>query len=167
MLGKEIGDLLGLIGVKDIDSSELDEALEYLAVFLEHNPYNVRAQLSGIYGLIVAVDEDKYLTEKQKVALMATILWHIPPTMAHVGVKMGLIPAVSGGFGYWKSLTALPRVANALLYANIAYMLAPHVQYAIENQNPYDIVRITGGSGGAYKPPGSHHFAFRNPISGM
>ncbi len=157
---------LGLIGIKD-RSAEVEPALDMLSVFFEHNPYNVKAHLTGIYGLIVAVEEDEYLTEEQKVALVATALWHLPPTMAHVGVRMGLIPAVSGGFGYWKSMTTMPKFATGIVYANIGYMLYPHVEYAVENQNPYDIVRLTGGTGGAYKPPGSTNWSFRNPISGM
>jgi len=146
---------------------EVDEALDMLAIVFKHNPYNVKAHLTGIAGVVEAYVEDEYLDKDQEMALWATIYWHIPPTMAHIGVRLGLIPAVSGGFGYWKSLSTVPKVASGVLWANIAYMLYPHVDYAIENQNPYDIVRLTSGTDGAYKPPGSHHFAFRNPVTGM
>ena len=148
-------------------SLETDEALDLLYTVLVHNPYNVKAHLTGIAGVVEAVVEDEYLDRDQEMALWATLYWHIPPTMAHIGVRMGLIPAVSGGFGYFKTLSTMPKIATGVLWLNLAYMLHPHVDYAIENQNPYDIVRITGGTGGAYKPPGSHHFAFRNPVTGM
>ena len=137
---------------------EEQRAWELLGTFLVHNPYNIRAHISGLYDLVESYESSKDLTQRQKDNLYATLYWHIPPTMAHIGVRMGLIPAVTGGFGYFKPLTIFPMLGLALGYQQLGYTVS---------ELPSRVISATGGTGGVYKPPGSHHFAFRNPISGM
>ncbi len=137
---------------------EEERLWDLLGTFLVHNPYNIRAHFSGLYGVVESVRDDDYLSQEQKDAIYATLYWHVPPTLAHIGVRMGLIPAVSGGFGYYKSLSMFPMLCLALGYQQLGFTVA---------ELPSKIIKHTGGTGGAYKPPGSQHFAFRNPISGM
>ncbi len=137
---------------------EEDRLWDLLGTILVHNPYNFRAHVAGLYGLVQSVENDDYLTQQQKDAIYATLYWHIPPTMAHIGVRVGLIPAVSGGFGYYKSLSMFPAASLALAYQQLGFTVA---------ELPSQIIRATGGTDGAYRPPGSQHYAFRNPITGM
>ncbi len=137
---------------------EEERLWDLLGTFLVHNPYNIRAHISGLYGVIESVENDDYLDQDQKDAIYATLYWHIPPAMAHAAVRMGLVAPVSGGFGYFKSLSLFPMLSLAIGYQQLGFTVS---------ELPSTVIRYTGGTGGAYKPPGSHHFAFRNPISGM
>ena len=137
---------------------EEDRLWDLLGTFVVHNPYNFRAHISGLYGIAESIENDDYLNQQQRDAIYATLYWHLPPTMAHIGVRMGLIAPVSGGFGYYKSLSLFPTLALGVGYQQLGYTVA---------ELPARVIRATGGTDGAYKPPGSRHFAFRNPISGM
>ncbi len=149
---------------------DVDRFWEYMDLFgtlLVHNPYNIEAQLKGIAGIIGSIVEDDYLSDEQELALFATIFWHIPPTMAQIGYRLGLVPAVSGGFGYYKTLSTMPRLFNAVLYANIGFMLAPKVAYAAEHQNPYSIIETTNPGGNYMVTHPGGGMSFRNPVTGM
>ncbi len=151
----------------EFDGSSVDYYLHKLAIFAEHNPYNAEAQIEGLFNIIQAVANDDYLDEEQEWALYATIFWHIPPTLAHIGYRVGLVPAVSGGFGYYKTLSTMPKLARTVLWANIAYMLAPKVVYALEHQNPYSIIETTNPGGDYMVTHPGGGMSFRNPVTGM
>ncbi len=151
----------------EVNDDNFEEYMEALKAVLIHNPFNVEAQLVGIASIIGAIAEDDYLDDEQELALFATIFWHIPPTMAHIGYRLGLVPAVSGGFGYYKTLSTMPKLARTVLWANIAYMLAPHFVNAVEHQNPYSVIETTNPGGNYMVTHPGGGMSFRNPVTGM
>ncbi len=146
------------MAIREIGDEETQRALELLGIFVIHNPYNFRAHAMSFYDLVDSINNDNYLSDQQKDMIMVSILWHLPPVAVHTAMRLGFLPAVSGGFGYYKSLSMFPMLAMALGYQQLGYTVA---------EMPSRVISATGGTGGAYKPPGSNHWAFRNPVTGM
>lgn len=98
------------------------------------------------------------LSDDQIQSLIYAGFWHAPVWAVHIAHRLGAFPSHTGGFGYYRSLAMFPMLGLGLSY----FTLGREVVTA-----PYRAISATGGAGGAYKPPGSYSFAFRNPISGM
>lgn len=140
------------------EDADMDALWELMLVTLQHNPYNIRVHLESLFGLSDTLSKGEYITREQEMAMFATAFYHVPIVVIHAGVRLGVVPAVSGGFGYFKSLVPFPMLQLSLGYQQLGFTVA---------EMPATVLQYTSGTGGAYKPPGSNHWSFRNPISGM
>jgi hypothetical protein len=136
-------------------SEDVEYALRRTQQFFEHNPYNFRVHLEGLYNWADILVGDREMSIEDQEVLFDTVAWHIPPFMAHVGAKLGLW--ANPGFGYYKTLSLFPAATAALTYWTVGREVT---------KLPGRTISFTSKHG-AYKPPASSHWSYRNPITGM